>query len=139
MSPQDIAKDAIRLVTTAGLGKDVIDLLEKKVALLTEKIATLETENANLKQKVENSEKELERLQPKQDRFEEGPEKILRFLFDNDDDDSIMAEALQMNKGKAHHYCDVLYDAGMLGISGPEKFHIVADGRAYVMRYLVQE
>lgn len=62
MTPTDavsLAKDAVRIVATAGLSKDVIDLLEKKLALLTDelaqaqaKIAKLEAENEELKKKA---------------------------------------------------------------------------------------
>ena len=51
MSAIDTAKEIARIASTASLGKDVIELLEKKVGLLAEQITTLETENANLKQR----------------------------------------------------------------------------------------
>ncbi|MBB5353976.1 hypothetical protein HNR46_004247 [Haloferula luteola] len=51
MGLSDTAKDAIRLATTAGLGKDVIDLLTQKVTLLDEKLieANLSLEQSRLK------------------------------------------------------------------------------------------
>lgn len=49
MSALDTAKEFVRIGSTAGLSKDVVDLLEKKAALLTEQVATLERENAQLK------------------------------------------------------------------------------------------
>lgn len=62
MSTLDIAKDVLRIASTAGLTKDVIDLLEKKLALLTDenenlktKVSILETENFNLKQQIQHS------------------------------------------------------------------------------------
>lgn len=71
MSALDTAKDIARIASTAGLGKDVIDLLEKKAALLTEEIASLrakvsrlETENTDLRQ-------QLQRAQPQSDGFVE--------------------------------------------------------------------
>jgi len=45
MSAIDTAKEIGRIASTATLGKDVIDLFEKKVALLAEQVTTLETEN----------------------------------------------------------------------------------------------
>ena len=65
LSPQT-TRDVIRIVTTAGLGKDVIDLLERKVSLLAEeldafraKARNLEAENAMLRER--NLELEAER------------------------------------------------------------------------------
>ena len=71
MSALDTAKEIVRLGSTAGLSKDVIDLLEKKTALLTEEIASLrakvsrlETENADLRA-------QLQRAQPQSGGFVE--------------------------------------------------------------------
>ena len=70
----EIGKDIVNILSTAGLRKDVIDLLKEKLALLTEKIAILEgdklhlqTENTNLKSKIRDLEYQLQRLQPKDD------------------------------------------------------------------------
>ena len=51
MSLSDTAKEAIRLASTAGIGKDVIDLLTQKVTLLDEKLleSNLSLEKARLK------------------------------------------------------------------------------------------
>ncbi len=61
MSATDIAKEVVRIVNTHGLAKDVIDLLEKKLALLVEENATLSTkvsrleiENAQLRTQLKN-------------------------------------------------------------------------------------
>lgn len=60
MSALDTAKEIVRMGTTAGLSKDVIDLLEKKVGLLVDenttlstKVSKLEIENAQLRAKLE--------------------------------------------------------------------------------------
>ena len=49
VNPIDAAKEIIRSCQTAGLSKDVIDLMEKKLLLLTEQIAVLTDENTKLK------------------------------------------------------------------------------------------
>jgi hypothetical protein len=49
MGALDTAKEFVRIGSTAGLSKDVIDLLEKKAALLAEQVSSLERENAQLK------------------------------------------------------------------------------------------
>jgi hypothetical protein len=62
MSATDTAKDVIRLATTAGLSKDVIDLMEKKLVLLTDelrdvrmRISALEIENHQLRRQLDDS------------------------------------------------------------------------------------
>jgi hypothetical protein len=55
MSATDIAREVIRMATTAGLSKDIIDLMDKKMALLT-------NENTELKTKVGALEIEVRQL-----------------------------------------------------------------------------
>lgn len=55
MSATDTAKEVVRIATTAGLSKDVIDLMEKKLSLLT-------SENSELKTKVSALEIEVRQL-----------------------------------------------------------------------------
>jgi len=62
MSATDIAKEVVRIANTHGLAKDVIDLLEKKLALLIQenstfsaKVMRLEIENAQLRTQLENA------------------------------------------------------------------------------------
>jgi predicted RNA-binding Zn-ribbon protein involved in translation (DUF1610 family) len=71
MSATDTAKDVIRIATTAGLSKDVIDLLEKKSALLTEQVMTLERENTQLKLEVAQLRAQLKNSQPVTGSFRE--------------------------------------------------------------------
>jgi septal ring factor EnvC (AmiA/AmiB activator) len=122
MSALDTAKEIGRIASTASLGKDVIDLLEKKVALLTEQVTALETENLNLRQKVYDLEQELERLRPKQDRFEKDAERILESLFDLSDDEGIPVEvvgqALGISKSMAKYHCNTLMGADVVHPSG---------------------
>src|SRR5437762_12295696 len=49
MGALDTAKEIVRIGSTAGLSKDVVDLLEEKSVLLAEQVATLEREKAELK------------------------------------------------------------------------------------------
>ena len=62
MSATDTVKELIRIANTAGLSKDVIDLMEKKLALLTAelvqanmRISQFEIENRQLKTQIQNS------------------------------------------------------------------------------------
>jgi regulator of replication initiation timing len=127
MGGAEIAKDAIRIATTAGLSKDVIDLLKEKIALLTEQIATLEqeksalqAENSHLKQKIENLEREIERTRPKQGDIDESAKKFIKVLFECDSsmDFDYVAAMLGVSKGKATYYIDVLIKNGMITGTG---------------------
>lgn len=91
MGAIDLAKDAIKIATTAGLSKDVIDLLEKKLALMTEEglffkesLAKAITENETLKLKIINLEEELQSLSPQEDRLDKECEEILPLLLETD-------------------------------------------------------
>jgi len=116
----NIAKDAIRIATTAGLSKDVIDLLEKKIVLLTEQITTLETENANLKRKAAELEEEVERLRPQEYGLDETAKNFIKVLFEAGSylDFEYVGQRLGVSKGKAAYYRDVLLKAGMITGAG---------------------
>jgi regulator of replication initiation timing len=84
MSISDTARDIARMASTAGLSKDVVDLMEKKLALLTgelgdaaQKIAMLEQENAELKKDVAKLQEQLDRAQPQSDRLPPESEQML--------------------------------------------------------------
>jgi hypothetical protein len=64
MSATDTAKEIIRIGSTAGLSKDVIDLLEKKLVLLTEQVALLTSENMQLKLENGQLRTQLKNSQP---------------------------------------------------------------------------
>jgi hypothetical protein len=135
MSALDTAKELRRMVATATLSKDVIDLFEKKVALLTEQVTTLETENMDLKKKkVENLQQKLTRLRPTEGKLEGGAEDILNLLFHSEElsmSAEDMGDSLGMKKGVAQYHCYVLYEAEMVGFSGIGVFHLSPKGRAY--------
>ena len=61
MGGLEIAKEIVRIGSTAGLNKDVVDLLERKSLLLAERVASLERENAELSAQIAQL---LERLLP---------------------------------------------------------------------------
>jgi regulator of replication initiation timing len=88
MSAIDTAKEIVRIGSTAGLSKDVIDLLEKKAALLAEQVATLEKENTtllrenrNLKLENENLQRQIPYSRPKGDGLEQKTQEILGYFF----------------------------------------------------------
>src|ERR1051325_7704845 len=114
MSALDTAKEIGRMAATATLSKDVIDLFEKKVALLTEQVATLETENANLNQKVAGLQQQLDRFHPKGE-LQPDAVRFLKLLFQQDGlTVSQIAGALGIQKGMAEFHRDVLVKGKMI-------------------------
>ena len=127
MSAIDTAKEIGRIAAATTLGKDVIDLLEKKITLLTEQITTLEqensvlqAENADLEQKVVNLQQEIERTRPKQGGLDETAKKFIKFLFESGSsvDFDYAAAMLEVTKGKAAYYIDVLLKNEMISGRG---------------------
>lgn len=64
MSVFDTTKEIVRIGITAGLSKDVIDLLEKKLALLTDELALVHRKNAEFQAENAQLRQQLQRLQP---------------------------------------------------------------------------
>ena len=52
MSASDTAKEVVRIASTAGLAKDVIDLMEKKLAILTSQLDTATDKFALVEKRV---------------------------------------------------------------------------------------
>src|SRR5438046_468469 len=118
MSAIDTAKEIARIASTASLGKDVIELLEKKVGLLAEQITTLETENAKLKQKVANLDQQFAGARPKSELHPDAI-RLLKLLFEHDKGLTVsqVAGSLGMSNGMAEYHHDVLLDAETVGLS----------------------
>lgn len=150
MSATDIAKDAIRIVSTAGLNKDIIDLLDKKITLLTEEISSLQlrldqslSENSDLKQKIGYLEQQLQSLCPKDDGLKEDTKAILKFLFNAGRPISpdYLASQMRMQQSVMDYHIDLLYGrkfvktVGMTvvmhGVKHRGQIEISKDGRAY--------
>ncbi len=142
MSAIDTAKEIARIASTATLGKDVIDLFEKKVALLAEQVTTVETENANLKQKVANLEQQLTGVRAKGELHPDAI-RFLKLLFKHDRGLTIsqIAGSLGISKGMAEYHHDVLLDAEMVGLPVimPMRSELTvflkAKGRAYLVEH----
>ena len=84
MNAADTVKDVVRIATTAGLSKDVIDLLQAKADLLAEQNTTLEQENTTLLRENRNLhlvnadlKKQLENAHPKGDELDDGCKQML--------------------------------------------------------------
>ena len=142
MSAIDTAKEIARIASATSLGKDVIDLLEKKVGLLAEQITTLETENANLKQKVTNRIQQFADAGPKGELHPDAI-RFLKLLFEQDKGLTVsqIATSLGISKGMAEYYHDVLLNAEMVGLSvrmpkgSALAVFLEAKGRAYLVEH----
>jgi len=143
MSATDIAKEIIRIANTATLGKDVIDLLKEKVALLTEeidtlrsKVSSLEVENADLKARLQS-------LQPG-DALPKETADVLQFFFDQGRELSIeqVAQRFQFQMSVAEYHFDVLRKRRFVrptrAISARSSgaYGLTQEGRGYVMQTL---
>jgi hypothetical protein len=64
MSAFEIAKEIVRITSTAGLSKEVIGLLEKKLAILTGEVADLTTKVSKLEMENGQLRAQLHDLQP---------------------------------------------------------------------------
>jgi hypothetical protein len=149
MTPGDasnLAKEALRLVTTAGLSKDVIDLLEKKLSLIGDELAQVtarsqkfERENAELKE-------HLQTLLSRHDSLDDTTEKVLRLFFESSRDLSVpaVARATGQKEGVAHYHVDVLCERGFVRRIRPEiivhdsvtpaAFGLTKEGRAFIVQ-----
>lgn len=147
MSALDTAKEIVRIGSTAGLSKDVIDLLEKKTALLTEQVSALERENAQLRAEAAQFRQQLQRLQPAADGLPKETADVLQFFFDQGRDLSIehIAQRFQFQMSVAEYHFDILFKRKFViqtrmgfegyGGSSPAMFGLTSEGRAYVMQH----
>jgi FtsZ-binding cell division protein ZapB len=141
MSAIDTVKEIGRIASATTLGKDVIDLLEKKIALLAEQVTTLEAENANLKKKVADLEQEVDRLHPKDD-IDAQSVRILQLLAQQPGlRIEQIAGYLGLSKVRAEYHRDSLMEADMIGYHGgivemgEEPYALRRKGREYLAQH----
>jgi hypothetical protein len=149
MSASDTVKDVVRIATTAGLAKDVIDLLEKKAGLLSEQVSALEQENTTLLRENrglntenQNLKNQLQTARPKVDQLDDIATKMLVTLanFDDTEDgitDGELIQRLGLPKAKGDYHFDQLrkrhFVASGGGQMGRGSFWFVTDaGREYM-------
>lgn len=117
MNASEIAKDAIRLATTHGLSKDVIDLMEKKLALLTENMTflsdenkTLKAENMNLSYKLAEFNKKAVGMAQLPDGFDETTDQIIISMFASSDESTMeaLSFALKLPMGMIQFHFDIM-------------------------------
>jgi len=159
MSATDLAKDAIRIVSTAGLSKDVIDLLSLKITLLDDKISmlsqevltltqevlTLKGKNFDLLRELEELKKQKGDLSPFPDGFDDTTNRIVDTMFGaRDVSKEDIAGHLGIEFGVAEYHFDLLlresfiYQTriGMTFNHGrtPAGFSLTPEGRAYAVK-----
>ena len=152
MSTTSLAKDALRIVSTAGLGKDVIDLLNLKITLLDEQVTTLTQEVLTLKGKNFDLLRELEELKKQQgdfspfpDGFDDTTNRIVAALFGNRDvAKETISSHLGIEFGIMEYHFDLLFKerfaeqtrVGMTFNHGrtPPGFSLTPEGRAYAVK-----
>jgi len=148
MSATDLAKDAIRAVTTAGLSKDVIDLLKEKITLLDEKVNSLTNENNALKAENYDLKKRLNTIEQKDksrifspEGFDNTTEDILNILFEHSNGISMesIARRLNIKLGIVQYHFDLLFKANfaLQDTAGPDPgsdtFVLTDKGRGHIV------
>jgi hypothetical protein len=121
MNPLEIAREIFGIAINAGLKKDIVDLLEKKVGLLTEEIDTLKTQNASLKAKLYDLEQELDRLRPSAEPLLGPQEEFLNILHRQPNFPiamDTMASMMRLEYEIVEHHKDTLQELGMIRWAG---------------------
>jgi regulator of replication initiation timing len=124
MGATETIKEIVRTASTAGLAKDVIDLLQAKTTLIAEQVTALEKDNAalaqenttllrenrNLKLENENLQKQLQNSRPKDDEVSQKTKDILIYFFKRAKDvsDGEIANRFQMELSMASYHTDIL-------------------------------
>jgi DNA-directed RNA polymerase specialized sigma subunit len=149
MSATDIAKEVVRIASTHGLAKDVIDLMEKKLALLTQEVTDLTSKNTILVTRVSqlesdkaNLESQIQKLRPESDALDQQSKDILKFFFDRPDgltSDEI-AHRFKLSNSAADYHVDVLFKRKFLqqlSMGMSPRCCINHNGREFVMTHAV--
>jgi hypothetical protein len=152
MSTTNIAKDALRIVSTAGLSKDVIDLLNLKITLLDDQVATLSQEilalkgkNFDLLREIEEIKKQQGDLSPFPDGFDDATNRIVASMFGASDvTKEGISRQLGIEFGVTEYHFDLLFREkfikqtriGIKGYGGhsPAGYSLTPDGRAYAVK-----
>lgn len=143
MSATDIAKEIVRIATTATLSKDVIDLLEKKLSLLTEEIESLRSKVSHLEVENATLKAQLQHLRPADELPKETAD-VLQFFFDQGRDLSIeqVAQQFHFQTSVAEYHLGVLEkrrfvrQTRAVSVQSSGAFGLTQDGRGYVMQTL---
>jgi regulator of replication initiation timing len=153
MSAADTIRDVVRIATTAGITKDVIDLLERKAGLLAEQVAALEKENTallrenrNLALENQHLNKQIKDVHPNGDELDPKARDILLSYFRcaNEISARQIAQNFQMGLSVAEFHLDVLWNKKLIRGAGriivgrgngdnSSVYEITAEGRKYIV------
>jgi hypothetical protein len=143
MSALDTAKEFVRIGSTAGLSKDVVDLLEKKSSLLAEQVTALERENTQLKLENGQLRQQLQHLRPPSDSLDGDTRKVLQLFFEAGRELTIgqVAGHLGFQASVAEFHFDELVRRRFIDQSGVGydnascRYELMPEGRRYVMTH----
>jgi hypothetical protein len=144
----ETVKEIVRIAANAGLAKDAITLLEKKMGLLVEQVAALENEQASLRAETANLKAQL-RLLPEGEELSGDTKKILKLFFDRACDISTeeISKSFNLKPSVADYHMDVLLKKKFIrettvemlepSGSGVSKFGLTTLGRRYVLEHKI--
>jgi regulator of replication initiation timing len=130
MSAIDTAKEVLRMASTAGIAKEVIELMEKKLALLTQQVAALDSENGRLKMENAHLRAQMEHLQPAAHGLTDEQLAILKVLesVDRNFTPEEVAARVGAKRERTHYLLTKLRSAKYV-YEVPVGFHIEDKGR----------
>lgn len=137
-----IGQPDYRLNESMGAGANIATL-RSQLALLREQAEAVDAHIQELEARIEQYEtqSQFKNAGEKQNRLEEGAERILKFLFDELDEAcgyvEVMSAALGMPKGIIKYHCDSLYAAEMIRMAGVQEYGLDEKGRDYVVKNLL--
>jgi len=144
MSAIETAKEFVRLGSTAGLSKDVIDLLQTKAALLAEQVTALEQENTallrenrQLKLENENLKGQLQNARPKSEALDDiCNQMLLRVANSRNITNNELIQAFGLGKAKGDFLLDKLWKRNFIrspgAIARGSLLMVTTDGREYL-------
>ncbi|SRR5216684_2693693 len=150
-----LSEMAESLLNDLGAGKLSESTIKGQLSLIYDQAKAQEMEIEAKQAQIQHLEKRITELEVKLHKQEEAEqtksgngrlhelsEKILKLLFDTDENDGIvtteeMAQKFGIQKSVAHGHCDILYKAEMIEMAGYNAFYIITNGRAYVMKFLL--
>ena len=148
MNALETANEVVRIAKNAGLGKEALELLDLKLALIAEQMTALEGQNARLKEENEKLKIQLKCLEPQGEEISQDTVGILKIFFEQDGDVSTgeITAAVKWKQSVVDYHIDVLLKKrfirettiGMRTAFGASetKFGLTTLGRRYVIQYL---
>jgi len=147
MTARESIKNLFHLLSTVGLPKESIHLLETRLSSLEGHLTTLESQNAHLKDENEKLKIQVKCLQPQSDEISKDTIRVLKLLFERARDISAddISTAFKWKQGIADYHIDVLLRRrfireSSMGMETPFgssvlSFGLTTLGRRYIIQY----